>query len=71
VGFFVDFEVPLEFKTFEKDYSVGEIEAKIENLSEKMGFVLHVKGGLINCLEGYTYTKELPKVLKLVSLNKM
>lgn len=58
-GFFTYFSVPKE-KQLEgiNKINFGDVGARIQGLKNDAGFVLFIKDGLINALEGYTYGNE-------------
>ena len=67
VGFFSTFEVPhsaprLDFG--KRSFSFGDVDAQIDDLKHGAGFVLHVRDGAIQCLEGYSYDEPWPRQVR-------
>jgi hypothetical protein len=61
-GFFCVFEVfgpPLP--TSHRNFEIGDVNARIEGLSHGAGFVLFVRDGRLNMLEGYSYEEPWPE----------
>jgi hypothetical protein len=60
-GFFADFDVPSETRRVDPPRMVGgSAEIDIEGVEHAAGCVLFVGEGVIQTLEGYTYTDEWP-----------
>jgi hypothetical protein len=61
-GFFRDFQPQKEARrlTDAPSFSFGDVMAEIEGLAFGAGFVLHVREGLIDFLEGYSYEEPWP-----------
>ncbi|HVS34954.1 MAG TPA: hypothetical protein VMS17_05190 [Gemmataceae bacterium] len=70
VGFFTTFQVPPSAPraAFGKTFSFGDVSAKISGLRHGAGFVLFVKNGLIDTLEGYCYDEVWPEHVSDFSL---
>lgn len=51
-----------------QDIAFGDVEAKLKGMSESVGFVIFIKDGWVNMLEGYTYAEKWPKEAKLSRL---
>jgi hypothetical protein len=66
VGFFVTFAVPPEAARLdgEKSLHFGDVKAEIDGLQHGAGFVLHVRDGAIDYLEGYSYDEPWPASLE-------
>ena len=63
VGFFLDFSVSSELPRLEgrtRAFHLGDVTAEIEGLKHGAGFVLHVRDGVIACLEGFSYGEPWP-----------
>ena len=43
-----------------RSFSFGDVHAQIAGLAHGAGFVLHVRNGAIDCLEGYSYDEPWP-----------
>lgn len=56
-GFFTTFNVPDDAIRLEvpKTFHFGDVLGQCDEVKDGFGFVLFVKNGAINCLEGYTY----------------
>ena len=70
-GFFTHFKVeprvspiPSEIKNIQ----FGDVTAEITGLQHGAGFVLFVKNGYLDVLEGYTYGEDWPKEIKNFTL---
>jgi hypothetical protein len=61
-GFFVTFAVPLGTARLDEGASleIGDVAARIKGLQPGAGFVLFVRGGAIEWLEGYSYDEPWP-----------
>ena len=61
-GFFVNFEFPSTVLklTPSKTFRFGDVGANISGLLNGAGFLLFVKDGLIDSLEGYSYEEPWP-----------
>ena len=61
-GFFTYFSVPEDAPRLGKEISAkfGDVIAEIQGLRFGAGFVLHVKSGAIESLEGYSYEESWP-----------
>ena len=61
-GFFTYFSVPEDAPRLGKEISAkfGDVTAEIQGLRFGAGFVLHVKSGAIEFLEGYSYEEPWP-----------
>lgn len=63
VGFFCSFNVPPEIPNIEgaANFEIDDVEADVEGLQRGAGFVLFVRGGRLDMLEGYTYDEPWPR----------
>ena len=59
-GFYCDIEVASDAPMVLGDFHLGDVQAMITGLEHGAGFVLFVRGGRINMLEGYTYDEPWP-----------
>lgn len=65
-GFYLNFAVPESVtkvhKTFgvKSDFCFGDVKASIDSLECGAGFLLWIKDGVLNFLEGYTYDESWP-----------
>ena len=61
VGFFITFIVPYNIQRVnDTSFTFGDVVAEMDGLKHGAGFVLFVKHGAINMLEGYTYNESWP-----------
>jgi len=60
VGFFTTFAVPPDAPRVHGSFQLGDVLARIEGLSHGAGFVLWVKNGALDMLEGYTFDESWP-----------
>jgi len=69
-GFFIEFQFDGDVpRLAERFFSFGDVEAEIEGLAHGAGFVLHVRDGVLNTLEGYSYDEPWPLQLGTYKLN--
>ncbi|BBB90464.1 hypothetical protein [Methylomusa anaerophila] len=56
-GFFTTFDVPDDATRLEilKSFHFGDVLGQCDGVKDGIGFVLFIKNGAMNCLEGYTY----------------
>ncbi|MEN6413984.1 MAG: hypothetical protein ABFC84_14675 [Veillonellales bacterium] len=59
-GFFTSFEIPDDISKLKtsKSIQLGDVVAEIKGVKDGVGFVLFIKNGVIDFLEGYTYGEE-------------
>jgi hypothetical protein len=57
VGFFTSLNVPKKhiLKEGLMDFELGDVYARLQGLEHEVGFVLFVRGGRLDFLEGYTH----------------
>jgi hypothetical protein len=62
VGFFITFTIPSQIARIEGNpsFDFGDVAAQIVGLQRGSGFVLHVRDGALNFLEGYSYDEPWP-----------
>jgi len=62
VGFFCSFEVPSEAPTIVEhpNFEISDVEAELEGLKHGAGFVLFVRDGRLDMLEGFSYDEPWP-----------
>jgi hypothetical protein len=62
-GFFLSFEVPADVPalTTPRDFHLDDVHGKVDALKHGVGFVLFVRKGRLNLLEGYTYGEDWPQ----------
>lgn len=64
VGFFCRLEVPEDVERLgHAEFHIGDVNAAIKGLVHGAGFVLFVKDGRLDTLEGYTYDEPWPAVI--------
>jgi len=70
-GFFTTYGVPAAspLTPSKRNFSFGDVGAVMDGVRDGVGFVLHVKDGLISCLEGYTYDEPWPETISSFSLS--
>jgi hypothetical protein len=64
VGFFIEFNVPQYIEAApikNKNTHFGDVIAKLPNLHYGAGFLLFIKDGKLDMLEGYSYDEPWPK----------
>jgi len=64
-GFFTTFDVKDKNVIIPncKSFNFGDIVGEMENLKYGIGFILFIKDGILNILEGYTYEEKWPKII--------
>jgi hypothetical protein len=70
VGFYTRFSVLDSIPRIEgnRTFNFGDVIAEINGLQYGAGFVLFVKDGVINMLEGYTYDESWPPIISAFRL---
>jgi len=63
VGFFTHFTLPpnVPVRRDLKDMTIGDVGAKFPNLKHGAGFILFIREGSVQMLEGYTYDESWPE----------
>ncbi len=64
-GFYCTFAVPSEVPPLPQhlDFQFGDVNAKISGLKHGAGFVVFVRGGRLDTLEGYSYDEPWPEAV--------
>jgi hypothetical protein len=64
-GFYCSFEVPADVPTLSQhsDFEFGDVNATVNGLKHGAGFVIFVRGGRLDTLEGYSYDESWPDVV--------
>jgi len=64
-GFYCTFETPPDVPLLKQhqDFHFGDVDAKIDGLKHGAGFVVFVRGGRLDTLEGYCYDEPWPEVI--------
>jgi hypothetical protein len=68
VGFYLYLEVPESVCMSSLDLKLGDVIADIAELKHGAGFVLYVKNGRLNMLEGYSYDEPWPDSISKYSV---
>ncbi len=68
VGFFTTFEVLPNVPRVHGSFQLGDVLAKIPGLSTGAGFLLWIKSGVLDLLEGYTIDESWPQEVNEFSL---
>lgn len=64
-GFFLDFDVPASAPVLaEHDFHFGDVRAAVDGLSLGAGFVVFVRKGRLEALEGYSYGEPWPNEIR-------
>jgi len=69
VGFYLDFMVSDSLLDSAIDLWFGDVIADIDGLKHGAGFVLHIKNGKLDMLEGYSYDEPWPDSIEKYTLN--
>ena len=69
-GFFCSFEVPsgAPLLATQKDFDFGDVDAVVNGLEHGAGFVIYVRGGRLDTLEGYSYEEPWPEEIRTFKL---
>ena len=68
VGFFCDFEVPSDAPILKGDFHIGDVSGDLQDLAHGAGFVLFIRDGRLDALEGFTYDEPWPKEIGAFTL---
>lgn len=61
-GFFLTFHVPIDAPGVKvKDFQFGDVNAIVNDLQHGAGFVVFVRNGRLDTLEGYSYDEPWPE----------
>jgi len=64
-GFYLSFEVPPEAPALPtQNFHFGDVDAAIDGLQHGAGFVVFVRGGCLDMLEGYSYDEPWPTEIR-------
>lgn len=65
VGFFCSFEVPPEAPRLEPpgSFDIGDVNADVSGLKHGAGFVLFIRNGRLDMLEGFSYDEPWPQAI--------
>lgn len=62
VGFYCSFEVPPEVSAVEPfDFEIDDVNGEVQGLAHGAGFVLFVRDGRLDMLEGFSYDEPWPQ----------
>lgn len=69
-GFFCAFWVPQEMalREVERDFHFGDVVASMDGLEHGAGFVIFVRRGKLDMLEGYTFGESWPESVRNLEL---
>jgi hypothetical protein len=69
-GFFCSFEVPPSAPRLDakQNFHFGDVNAIVEGLEHGAGFVIFVRGGRLDMLEGYSYEEPWPEDVRSFKL---
>lgn len=69
-GFFLSFEVPRHLPTVEtaRDFHFGDVSATVDGLEHGAGFLIFIRGGRLDSLEGYSYDEPWPQEIRRFKL---
>ena len=64
-GLYCTFEAPPDMPLLAQhlDFHFGDVDAKIDGLKYGAGFVVFIRGGRLDTLEGYCYDEPWPEVI--------
>jgi hypothetical protein len=71
VGFFCSFQVPPEAPRVEQfgDFHIGDVNASVKGLAHGAGFVLFIRDGRLDMLEGFSYDEPWPDEIEQFTLS--
>lgn len=68
-GFYLSFDVPPEAPALpSQNFHFGDVNATVDGLQHGAGFVVFVRGGRLEMLEGYSYDEPWPKEIHAFKL---
>ena len=67
-GFYTYFEVRVLLQIRDINLRFGDVTAEIPGLKNGAGFLLYIKNGLLDMLEGYSYDEPLPDIIPIYIL---
>lgn len=64
-GFYCTFAMPPDIPPLPRqpDFHFGDVNARISGLNRGAGFVVFVRGGRLDTLEGYSYEEPWPEII--------
>jgi len=70
-GFFSSFVIPDDVsRTKKESFQIDDLHVDVKKLSNGIGFVLFIKNGIINQLEGFTYgDEECPENIEITNIS--
>jgi len=70
VGFFCSFDVPPDapIVTEQGNFQIGDVHGELEGLEHGAGFVLFMRGGRLDTLEGFSYEEPWPPAVNHFTL---
>jgi hypothetical protein len=68
VGFFCDFRVPSNAPRLQGDFHLGDVDGQLNGLEHGAGFVLFVREGCLELLEGFSYDEPWPEEITSFTL---
>jgi len=71
VGFFTTLCSLKDFLCQKKTFKIGDVHADINDLKYGAGFLLYIKDGKLEMLEGYSYDEEWPSKIANFDLKKI
>ncbi|MEY4550211.1 MAG: hypothetical protein RL685_6406 [Pseudomonadota bacterium] len=63
-GFSCHFEVDASAPILQKDFELGDVHAELEGLTNGAGFLLFVRGGRLDTLQGFSYFEPWPSEIQ-------
>jgi hypothetical protein len=71
VGFFCDFEVPPDAPILKGDFDIDDVSGEVEGLAHGAGFVLFIRDGRLDNLEGFSFDEPWPEEVGNFQLSYM
>lgn len=60
-GFYVNFEVPVNIPALKGNFQICDVNGEMEGLLFGAGFVLFIRNGYLDLLEGFSYDEPWPE----------
>ena len=67
-GFSCHFEVAADAPLVRSDFELGDVHADLEGLTNGAGFLLFVRGGRVDTLQGFSYFEPWPSEIRRFAL---
>lgn len=70
VGFYCSFDVPPDIPIVEpRNFEIDDVNGELQGLAHGAGFVLFIRDGRLDMLEGFSYNEPWPSEIRNLKLN--